>query len=179
MMAVTKKAHSTVRSSPLPRHHSHAPLVSPAPHSLQRTGTEPCACGGGCPRCRGEAQIQPKLTIGAPGDAFEQEADRIADQVMRMPDPHLRASSARSGVQRKCAACEEEKEEKSTLHTKREPSDAGAAGATAPPIVHEVLGASGQPLDAETRAFMEPRFGRDFGSVRMHLDARPQHRRER
>src|SRR5258708_12782266 len=31
-------------------------------------------------------EIQPKLTVGPPGDEFEQEADRVADQVMRMPD---------------------------------------------------------------------------------------------
>ncbi|HSN05088.1 MAG TPA: DUF4157 domain-containing protein [Nitrospira sp.] len=30
---------------------------------------------------------------------------------------------------------------------------------------------SGQPLDAATRAFFEPRFGRDFGAVRVHTDA--------
>ena len=32
-------------------------------------------------------RIQPKLTINAPGDAHEQEADRVAQQVMRMPEP--------------------------------------------------------------------------------------------
>jgi hypothetical protein len=42
----------------------------------------------------------------------------------------------------------------------------------APPIVHEVLRSSGQPLDARTRAFMEPRFGHDFSKVRVHTDAR-------
>lgn len=31
--------------------------------------------------------IQAKLTIGQPGDKYEQEADRMADQVMRMPEP--------------------------------------------------------------------------------------------
>ena len=41
-----------------------------------------------------------------------------------------------------------------------------------PPIVHEVLGTSGQPLDPETRAFMEPRFGHDFGAVRVHTDVK-------
>lgn len=40
-----------------------------------------------------------------------------------------------------------------------------------PPIVHEVLRSQGLPLDAETRAFMEPRFGHDFGHVRVHADA--------
>jgi hypothetical protein len=41
-----------------------------------------------------------------------------------------------------------------------------------PPIVHDVLNSSGQPLDAGTRAFMEPRFGHDFSRVRVHTDAR-------
>ena len=41
-----------------------------------------------------------------------------------------------------------------------------------PPIVHDVLNSSGQPLDAGTRAFMEPRFGHDFSLVRVHTDAR-------
>ena len=39
-----------------------------------------------------------------------------------------------------------------------------------PPIVHEVLRSPGQPMDAETRAFMEPRFGHDFSRVRVHAD---------
>jgi hypothetical protein len=46
------------------------------------------------------------------------------------------------------------------------------APATVPPIVHEVLRSPGQPLDAETRAFMEPRFGQDFSGVRVHADAK-------
>ena len=43
---------------------------------------------------------------------------------------------------------------------------------TVPPIVHDVLRSSGQPLDPTLRSFMEPRFGRDFGQVRVHTDAR-------
>ncbi|NJO17686.1 MAG: DUF4157 domain-containing protein, partial [Thioploca sp.] len=42
----------------------------------------------------------------------------------------------------------------------------------APPIVHEVLRSPGHPLDDETRAFMEPRFGHDFSQVRVHTDAK-------
>jgi hypothetical protein len=45
-----------------------------------------------------------------------------------------------------------------------------AEPSTAPQIAHEVLGSPGQPLDAETRAFMEPRFGHDFSQVRVHTD---------
>ena len=41
-----------------------------------------------------------------------------------------------------------------------------------PPIVHEVLRSPGQPLDAVTRALMEPRFGHDFSRVRVHTGAR-------
>ncbi len=41
-----------------------------------------------------------------------------------------------------------------------------------PFIVHDVLRSPGQPLDAEARAFMEPRFGHDFGNVRVHTDAK-------
>ena len=41
-----------------------------------------------------------------------------------------------------------------------------------PPIVHEVLSSSGQQLNVETRAFMEPRFGHDFSGVRVHTDAK-------
>lgn len=41
-----------------------------------------------------------------------------------------------------------------------------------PSIVHEVLRSPGQPLDAETRTFFEPRFGHDFSQVRVHTDAK-------
>src|SRR2546430_6299517 len=33
---------------------------------------------------------------------------------------------------------------------------------TVPPIVHDVLRSQGQPLDSDTRVFVEPRFGHDF-----------------
>jgi hypothetical protein len=69
-------------------------------------------------------------------------------------------------LQRKCAHCEEE--EKSRLQRK----ETGHAPHMAPPIVHNVLSSPGQPLDAATRTFMEPRFGHDFSRVRIHTDAR-------
>lgn len=66
-----------------------APLAfSMAISSLQRSSL--CACGGGCPRCKHEKlPIQPKLKIGAPDDQYEREADRVADQIMLMPEPGL------------------------------------------------------------------------------------------
>jgi hypothetical protein len=41
----------------------------------------------------------------------------------------------------------------------------------APSIVHDVLRSPGQPLDATTQSFMEPRFGHNFSNVRIHADA--------
>lgn len=42
----------------------------------------------------------------------------------------------------------------------------------APAPVHEMLHEAGQPLDASTRAYMEPRFGYNFGQVRIHTNRR-------
>jgi hypothetical protein len=36
--------------------------------------------------------------------------------------------------------------------------------------LNDVLNAPGRPLDADTRASMEPRFGQDFSNVRVHTD---------
>jgi hypothetical protein len=112
--------------------------------------------------------VQAKLTVGAVNDPLEAEADRVAAGVMRMPDPGQSAAPVTSGppkVQRKCAACEEE-----AGSVQRQAAGAGATAATgqAPPSVHQVLNSPGQPLDSGARAFMEPRFGRDFSSVKVH-----------
>ncbi len=37
-------------------------------------------------------RLQAKLTIGAQDDIYEHEADRVADDVMRMPEPRLQAA---------------------------------------------------------------------------------------
>jgi Domain of unknown function (DUF4157)/Novel toxin 16 len=105
--------------------------------------------------------IQAKLTVGEPGDKLEQEADQVADRVMRMPDP-----AAGGVLQRKCAGCEDEEK-----NVQRKADGGPVPEAAAPPIVHEVLRGPGEPLDAGTRAFMEPRFGYDFSGVRVHTGA--------
>jgi len=109
--------------------------------------------------------IQPKLKVGAIDDPLEHEADRLADQVMRMPasDP---ASISPPQISRKCAGCEDE--EKLQKKQTRPQTVAGEA----PAGVHETLRSAGQPLDSETRAFFEPRFRRDLSQVRIHADTR-------
>ena len=112
--------------------------------------------------------LQAKLEIGAADDPLEHEADRVAEQVMRMPGPAPAVTPASAQLSRKCAACAEE--EKQTLQAKPEAALA-STGRAAPSIVHRVLGAPGERLGAADRAFFEPRFGQDFGTVRVHADA--------
>jgi hypothetical protein len=71
-----------------------------------------------------------------------------------------------------CEACRSKRESESLPRTYDHPSFSGPHPFEVPPIVGEVLRAAGKPLDSETRAFMEPRFGQDFSSVRVHTDAR-------
>ena len=48
--------------------------------------------------------IQPKLTINQPNDVYEQQADAMADKVMRMEQPGVQLKPlAISAVQRKCS----------------------------------------------------------------------------
>jgi hypothetical protein len=85
-------------------------------------------------------------------------------------------------LQRKCdcgqhtiagAACSEcGKKKISVQRAARNSEGATQKSGDVPPIVHEVLRSSGQPLDAATRAFFESRFGHDFSRVRVHSDAR-------
>jgi len=89
-------------------------------------------------------------------------------------------SSIRGGIlQRKCACgqhtvsggeCEECRKKQGGMLQRTAVSASPVS--SVPPIVHDVLSSSGQPLDAGTRAFMEPRFGYDFSQVRVHTDAR-------
>lgn len=53
-------------------------------------------------------RIQSQLVIGAVNDPAEREADRAADQVMRMPEPGVSVASDGPGVRRMCAGCREE-----------------------------------------------------------------------
>ena len=119
------------------------------------------------------------LRIGEPNDAFEQEADRVAEDVMsgKMPkhDWSFSRMSLQPGVQRKCSCggsggstgeCEECK---GTLQRK---ANGLTKGSEAPAIVHEVLHSPGEPLDGETKALMEHRFDHDFSQVRIHTDTK-------
>jgi hypothetical protein len=122
-----------------------APLQRPSRMPmLQRK----CACGDTCADCGRKDKLQRKAAISEPGDASELEADRVADQVMRMPAPTVQGKV----------------EADNSMQSRK----GGGAPTGVPPIVGEVLRSPGQPLDTGTRTFMEPRFGRSFEAVRIH-----------
>ena len=95
--------------------------------------------------------LQSKLTVSKPADRFEQEADSVAGRAMESPAPAF--SAAQRGING------EPTQPKTTE---------GAGISNAPPVVDRGLRAPGTPLDASTRAFMEPRFGHNFSQVRIH-----------
>lgn len=53
------------------------------------------------------APLQAKLVVGEPNDLFEQEADQVAAQLMRMPEsrPAFPSGVSHDALQRKCAEC--------------------------------------------------------------------------
>jgi len=127
---------------------------------------------------KADAPSASRLRIGAPDDAFEREADRVADAVMA--GGRAQWSLSRAGVEvplrHKCACggsasargeCEECRTKAETARRAPLP-----AHGEAPSIVHEVLRSPGEPLDARTRALLQPRFGHDFSQVRVHTDGR-------
>ena len=128
--------------------------------------------------------LQAKLSIGQPGDVYEQEANRVEDAVMRMPKP---------GVQRQVEPGEEEEEmlqvkplaEEITplvqrqVEPEEEEEEIQSKGlASAVPEITPEMGSdiqsikgTGQPLSTSEQAFFEPRFGADLGDVRIHNNA--------
>lgn len=194
--------------------------------------------------------VQMKMTVNKPGDKFEQEADKMAAKVMRMPAPPApakeeklqrkpeekikkkdeekiqkaalpenklqkapqageklqkkeeekiqkapageerlqkkdeekiqkaaspedklqKAPQAEEKVQKK----EEEKIQKAPASEEKLQRDGSGAPAATPGIqsaIKNKASGGGQPLSSDVRGYMEPRFGADFGNVRVHTDA--------
>jgi len=108
--------------------------------------------------------VQPKLAINQPNDDYEKEADAAADKVMNnSPHPVESTSYSNVFVQRKCAACEEE--EKNIQ--RKESTDSSVPDARS---LNDTFESAGEPMDDETRYFMEERFDSDFRNVRIHND---------
>jgi hypothetical protein len=185
--------------------------------------------------------IQAKLKVGQPGDIYEKEADRMAEQVMTMAEPQVQRQpeeeerKEEDQVQAKPIAEqispliqrqpeEEEKKEEDQVQAKplaeqitpliqRQPEEEERKEedqVQAKPIAEQIspliqrepeeekkeeglqakekasrlgevssgfesrinsIKGGGQPLSQSTRAFFEPRFGYNFGDVRVHADS--------
>ena len=131
------------------------------------------------------AGIQAKLVVGQPGDIYEQEADRVADAVMRMPEPQVQRQvepeeEEEEEIQTKPLAEEitplvqrqvEPEEEEEEIQTKQLPGQSHEIVPDVETRINSIRG-GGQPLPDSTRTFFEPRFGYDFSQVRVHTDAK-------
>ncbi len=138
------KRHSEIKNAP-------APGITTTPvSSAGYTFLQPklvCPCDGGCPSC---LPIQTKLKVGQPNDKYEQEADRVAEQVMRMSEPA-------------CPECADVNK----VQTEPSPGQSPQQGVVSQARLH-AASCPGQPLTVSTRFFFEPRLGRDFSDVRVH-----------
>ncbi len=117
--------------------------------------------------------IQTKLTIGEPGDKYEQEADSMAEKVMSMDTPTENHQSIQPQSQAESPI------QKQPISTSINPMIQGKSSTAdgvseANPDIESRLTSQkggGTPIDEQTRSFMEPRFGADFSSVRVHTDS--------
>ncbi|MFZ0062724.1 MAG: DUF4157 domain-containing protein [Pyrinomonadaceae bacterium] len=130
--------------------------IAPAPAATGVLQRKCAACGnhtiagGDCEDCKKKTSIgvQTKLTVGAAGDAYEQEADRVADQVLATP--------SRGAVRG------------APLQIQRHSGESDGPTSSAPASVDQALSDSGRSLDPAVRQNMEQRFGHDFSRVRVH-----------
>jgi Domain of unknown function (DUF4157) len=138
------------------RHHVSWAITVPLRSGVRGLLQRKCACGAGarltaeCAECSENkaAGLQTKLRVNAPGDAYEQEADRVAEQVMAEP-AHAGLTGTSPSLQRFSAQ-----------------SDGQMAAA--PASVEHVLSDPGTPLEPPLRQEMERRFAHDFSQVRVH-----------
>lgn len=110
----------------------------------------PAKGGGECDDCR-KKKLQARLAVGSVNDRHEQEADRVAEQVVAGGGAEAKAATLPSRIQR--------------LSTVPDSiSVADGAG------VDQALASAGGPMPAALRHDMERKFGHDFSRVRVHTD---------
>jgi Domain of unknown function (DUF4157) len=159
-------------ASPSVTRRSSSPVIPCRSHSAPTIAR--CACGGSCPRCKAERNRNVTLAVSQPGDPLEREANEVADKVMRMANPASLASGSvamqRNGARREDSADRVSEPHSRNLYALSIANQSPSSSSSDTQIVHDVLRLPGQPLDSDTRAFMEPRLGCDFSQVRIHTD---------
>lgn len=124
--------------------------------------------------------IQPKLKVGQPGDKYEQEADRVAERVMKMSETNsvqMQPEEEEEKIQMQPLEEEEKLQMKCSSDNrdfaiqKMSPGNAGSV-----PVSDQIFNqigstkGNGKSLDGQTQSFMAGRFGGDFGNVKIHTD---------
>jgi hypothetical protein len=123
--------------------------------------------------------VQAKLKIGQPGEKYEREADRVADMVLRIPDPQAHNEPTITPltqvphIQWQCPACEnemirQEMEDEEVLQRK----ETNNSLSQVPSNFETKMSTQGigKPLPESVQNYFEPRFGYDFSQVRVHND---------
>jgi hypothetical protein len=131
-----------------------------------------------------QRHLQARLEVSRPDDPHEREAERVADAVMRRPQPleeedTLQAKIDCTSITLACQTIPEEEEpilrsviprEEAIIQRQVLPAEAGdQANNNLEQAIHGLEG-RGRPLPQPVRDFMEPRFGADFSAVRVHTD---------
>lgn len=105
--------------------------------------------------------VQAKLTVNAPHDAYEQEAEQVAESVMQRPDDALGGATESQNLV-------------TPIQRIQRAGPPNSQGAAVPPGTEqqiERMKGRGEPLPDRERAFFEPRMGAEFSHVRLHTDA--------
>jgi len=135
-------------------------------------------------RLLADCGVQPKLTVNEPGDSYEQEADRVAEQVMQMPGAMTGDTKAQppvGRVQRMCPRCRRRHRQGKPLNCSeceaevQRKENTGETATVDAEVQQQIryLRGRGRPLPTSVRSFFEPRFGADFSKVRVHTGRRP------
>jgi hypothetical protein len=117
--------------------------------------------------------VQTKLTVGAPNDPYEQEADRVASAVIGAPERKKEPTADRQ----QCSGCEQRlqraQDNDLIFQYPLRGTQTGESDPYVSPEVEPQIAAnrgSGQPLPNSLLERMEPQFERNFSGVRVHDD---------
>ena len=180
-MSKVRHGHTTRELGPAPQGAKSAPSAPTAAeflrHAATSTAVQRALAGGQPPRpaeltamqralgnravgaMLGRSPMQAGLIVNAPGDRYEREADRIAEQVMRMPAPP-----------REEPAEDQQQEAKAQPAVPRIGDGAFAAGGGFGQQLNASRG-RGKPLPSALQTEFEAKFGADFSGVTIHTGA--------
>lgn len=126
----------------------------------------------------GQTGVQAKIEVGEAGDAFEQEADSVAEKVVQDTGAETKEKGDKDTIQSKPLAesitpivRRKQDDEETKIQKKGDEATPQTAPASVEKGISESQG-SGSPMPTKVREDMESSFGTDFGGVRIHNDQR-------